>query len=186
MCPHTTICVHTGVSVSYIYLLILFCVLMCPHTSYYIFVLLILHLCPHTGVSASSIYDLIISYVPSYCYICVLILLRMCPHTATYVSSYCYACVFILLRMCPHTATYVFVPTQVSPRPHQVRTVGAGAEPLHPLACCSNKSAAGHIRIQRKHIKCAAGESCHARGGGGGHARACGWPGRGRGKERGG
>ncbi len=46
-------------------------------SSYYICVLILLHMCPHTT-----------TYVSSYYYICVLILLHMSPHTTAYVSAY--------------------------------------------------------------------------------------------------
>jgi hypothetical protein len=68
------------------------------------------YMCPHTTI---YICVLILLYVSSYCYMCphttmcLLILLYMCPHTTICVSSYYHTCVLILLYMCPHAAICV-------------------------------------------------------------------------------
>jgi hypothetical protein len=106
-------CLH-AFSVSWYYILLYMCPLMCPHTticvsSYYILLYMCPLICPHTTICVlilqTTIY--VSSYVSSYYYMCVL----MCPHTTTYVSSYVslyyYICVLICVLILLYVSSYV-------------------------------------------------------------------------------
>jgi hypothetical protein len=81
---------------------------MCPHTTTYVYLILLYMFCSRTAPGNSRELsrtrlsrDISLQHEQSsYCYICVLILLYMCPHTTMCVSAYYYICVLMLLCIC--------------------------------------------------------------------------------------